>query len=125
MALSNLNNDNVTRLFNMLATTEKTDYNNLLEIRRNYSTYSKLELIAKQIDFLKKEATNIIENHNLNIDLETVECNFRKAPGTYYYIYEKDNKKILSIISPNEGIIYDNFLLKVYYDYDNLFHIMQ
>lgn len=124
MALSNLDNDNITRLFDMLSATEKIEYNNLLEIRRNYSTYSKLELIAKQVEFLKNEARNIIENYNLNIDLDNIECNIRKTPGTYYYIYEKNNQKKLSIISPEEGNIYDKFLFKVYYDYDHLFHII-
>lgn len=124
MALSNLDNDNITRLFQMLKINEEEEYNRLIHIRGNYATYSKLELIAKQVDFLKKEAQNIIDNHNINIDLNCVECNFRKAPGTYYYVYEKDNKKILSIISPTEGEIYDKFILKVYYDYDNLFHII-
>ena len=122
MALSNLNNDNITRLFNMLHINEKVEYNNLLKLRGNYATYSKLEIIAKQIHYLKSEAENIIQNHNIKIDLENMECNFRKAPGTYYYIYQKNDKYILSMISPNEGNIYDKFLFTIYYDYDNLFH---
>ena len=124
MALSNLNKDTLTRLFQMLDINENKDNNIINNIRSNYSTYSKLELIAKQVNFLKKEAETIINNHNINLNLETIECNFRKVPGNYYYVYEKDNKQILSMVSPDEGNLYDNFLLKVYYDYDHLFHII-
>ena len=125
MALSNLNNENITRLFNMLNINEKEKYDNLLKIRSNYATYSKLEILAKQMHYLKVEAENIINEHNLNIDLEKIECNFRKAPGSVYYVYEKNNNQILSMISPNEGSLYDKFLFAVYYDYDNLFHIIR
>ena len=55
MALSNLDNDNITRLFKMININEQS-HNNLMSIRNNYSSYSKLELICKQIEFLKKEA---------------------------------------------------------------------
>ena len=123
MALSNLDNNNITRLFEMLNIRDKS-YDNLINIRKNYSTYSKLEVIRKQMEFLKKEALEVIENHNLNINLENITCSFRKVPGTYYYLYEKNNEKILSMISPEEGIIYDKFLLKLYFDYDNLFYII-
>ena len=124
MALSNLDNDNITRLFKMININEQS-HNNLMSVRNNYSSYSKLELICKQIEFLKKEAINVIENHNLNIDIENISCNFRKVPGNYYYLYKKNNEKILSMISTNEGNIYDEFIIKLYYDYDNLFHIIQ
>ena len=121
MALSNMNNDTITRLFKMIHINESSD-NDIIKIKANYATYSKLELIAKQMLMLKKEAENVIENYNINIDLENIECNFKKVPGSYYYIYEKNNNKILSMISPDEGIIYDKFISKVYFDYDNLFY---
>ena len=50
---------------------------NINSIRSNYSTYSKLELIAKQIQFLKLEAENILKNHDLNNDLTCLKYNFR------------------------------------------------
>lgn len=123
MALSNMNNDTITRLFQMI-NINNTSENELIKIKANYATYSKLQLIAKQMLMLKKEAENVIENYNINIDLENIECNFKKVPGSYYYIYEKNNNKILSMISPEEGIIYDKFISKVYFDYDNLFYII-
>ena len=51
MALSNLDKNNLTRLFEMINVKDgnSLSYNNLTNLRSNYSTYSKLELIAKQI----------------------------------------------------------------------------
>ena len=120
MALSNLNKDNIERLFQMinLNDTDRTDYNNLLNIRSNYATYSKLELIARQIEFLKTEALNIVKIHDLNNDLNNIKCSFRKVPGNYYYVYKNDNEKYLSLISPDEWNKKEDFLAKVYYDYD-------
>ena len=56
MALSNMNKDTLTRLFQMLNINENKDNNTINKIRSNYATYSKLELIAKQVNLLKNEA---------------------------------------------------------------------
>jgi hypothetical protein len=125
MALSNLNKDNIERLFQMINLNDKdrNDYNNLLNIRSNYATYSKLELIARQIEFLKTEALNIIKIHDLNNDLNNIKCTFRKVPGNYYYVYLNNNdEKILSLIGPDEWNNYKQFITKVYYDYDYQFY---
>ena len=121
MALSNINKDTLERLFEMvnIRNKETKDYNALTNIRSNYATYSKLEMIAKQMDFLKNEALNILSNHDLNDNLKEVKCNFRKVPGTYYYVYlNEQNQKLLSLVSPNEWCNSYKFIEKVYYDYD-------
>ena len=125
MALSNINKDTLERLFEMvnIRNNETKEYNALTNIRSNYATYSKLEMIAKQIDFLKNEALNILSNHDLNDNLKEVKCNFRKVPGTYYYVYLNEQKqKLLSLISPYEWSNSYNFIEKVYYDYDYNFY---
>tara|TARA_B100000902_G_scaffold375106_1_gene404734 strand:- start:3019 stop:3399 length:381 start_codon:yes stop_codon:yes gene_type:complete len=119
MALSNLDKDNLTRLFQMINIDDYSNNQNALtNIRNDYSNYGKLELIAKQISFLQNEAVNIYNNHQLNSEINKIECNFKKVPGTYYYLYEKNNKKFLSLISNEEWCSYDNFICKVIYDYD-------
>ena len=50
MALSNLDNDNITRLFKMINLNEGSE-NDIIKIKANYATYSKLQIIAKQIFF--------------------------------------------------------------------------
>ena len=125
MALSNINKDTLERLFEMvnIRNNETKEYNALTNIRSNYATYSKLEMIAKQMDFLKNEALNILSNHDLNDNLKEVKCNFRKVPGTYYYVYlNEQNQKLLSLVSPNEWSNSYNFIEKVYYDYDYNFY---
>lgn len=125
MALSNLDKNNLTRLFEMINinNNDSLTQENINNIRSNYSTYSKLELIAKQIEFLKLEAENILKNHDLNNDLTCLKYNFRKVPGTYYYVYLNNNdEKILSLIGPDEWNSYKQFITKVYYDYDYQFY---
>lgn len=57
MALSNVDKNTLEHLFSMINininNNESINYNNLLNIRSKYATYSKLEFIAKQIEFLK------------------------------------------------------------------------
>lgn len=125
MALSNINKDTLERLFEMvnIRNNETKEYNALTNIRSNYATYSKLEMIAKQMDFLKNEALNILSNHYLNDILKEVKCNFRKVPGTYYYVYlNEQNQKLLSLVSPEEWSNSYKFIEKVYYDYDYNFY---
>ena len=60
MALSNLDKDNLTRLFQMINIDDYSNNQNaLINIGNDYSNYGKLELIAKQISFLQNEAVNI------------------------------------------------------------------
>lgn len=75
MALTNLDKDNLNRLFEMINLRDK---NNIIDVKTNYSTYSKLEIIGRQIMNLKIEAEKILENHNINEELKNVECNFKK-----------------------------------------------
>tara|TARA_B100001175_G_scaffold203772_1_gene172994 strand:- start:452 stop:829 length:378 start_codon:yes stop_codon:yes gene_type:complete len=119
MALSNLDKDNLTRLFQMINIHDYSNNQNALaNIRNDYSNYGKLELIAKQISFLQNEAINIYNNHQLNSEINNIKCNFKKVPGTFYYLYEKNNLKFLSLISNEEWSSYDKFISKVYYDFD-------
>ena len=127
MSLSNLNKDNITNLFEMLdLNSQIKEQESIIEsVRSNYSTYGKLELISRQIMMLKNEALNILENHKMNLDFDNIECNFKKAPGNYYYVYEKNNHKFLSIIAPNEwNVIPGKFITKVLFDYDYNFYIV-
>jgi len=119
MALSNLDKDNITRLFDMLNITGYSEnQNTLCNIKGDYCNYGKLELIAKQISFLQIEAINIYNNVELNSRINNITCNFKKVPGTVYYLYERNNVRFLSLIGNNEWNSYDKFICKVLYDYD-------
>ena len=118
MALSNCNKEVLTNLFQMVNSTQTEDLKLLESVKMNSSTYSQLSLITEQIKFLQKQATTILESHMLSEEASKAQCTFKKAPGNYYYLYKHDEKYILSLVSPEEGIAYDCFLCKYYCDYD-------
>ncbi|AET72978.1 hypothetical protein PGAG_00089 [Phaeocystis globosa virus 12T] len=119
MALSNLDKDNLTRLFQMINIDDYSDNQNALaNIKKDYSNFGKLELIAKQISYLQTQAVEIYNNHQLSTEINEISCNFKKTPGTIYYLYEKNNIKFLSLISNKEWNSYDKFICEVLYDYD-------
>ena len=98
---------------------EQTEESKIVEsIKSNSSTYSQLKLIADQVIFLQKQASIILEKHMVSEEASKAQCNFKKTPGNYYYLYKHNEKYILSMVSPEEGIQYDEFLYKYYYDYD-------
>ena len=97
--------------------------NNDIEIiKKNYSCYSKLELLAKQISFLQQEASEIINDSKLNDKLHNIPMMSKKVPGKHYYHYMINNKDVLSIIAPDEWNTYDLFLGKYLYNFDGLFN---
>tara|TARA_Y100000768_G_scaffold388458_1_gene384474 strand:+ start:3963 stop:4343 length:381 start_codon:yes stop_codon:yes gene_type:complete len=122
MALSNLDKNTLKNLFKMINLEENNNDRLIQSIKNDYLTYSKLEMISKQISILKSEANNILKHHKFNIDISNIECNFKKTPGTYYYLYKKKDI-YLSLIPPNEwwgdpG----QFITKLYYDHDLTFY---
>ena len=70
------------------------------------------------MDFLKQEANSIISNYNLNSEINQIKSNFKKTPGNYYYLYQTNNQKTISLIAPHEWTNYDSFIAKVFLDYD-------
>ena len=91
-------------------------------VKSNNTTYAKLQLITKQIEMLKEQAIDIINENNETNEYNNIECNFRKTPGNYYYIYQKNNKKFLSMIAPDEWNTYEKFVKKIYLDFDYNFY---
>ena len=52
-------------------------------------TTGKLELIAKQIRSLQREAEQILEAALRDLSLHHAECAFQKRPGATYHLYER------------------------------------
>ena len=126
MALSNLDKDNLNRLFTMLALNNEND-NKMEIIKKNYSLFGQLKIIAEQINNLEQKAQEIIYSAQLNENLHNIEMNCKKVCGNYYYHYI-DNEQIesLSIISPSEWTREDKkFLGKYLFNYDNLFYFIE
>jgi len=126
MSLSNLDNDTTTRLFKMIVSNDNFSNEQLCKIKNDSSTYAQLNLINKQIENLKLEAINIIQNHVKTEEINNIICNFKKVPGTLYYLYSDNdnnkNTKIISLVPPeydtNGNIvssIYPKFLGKYFF----------
>ena len=132
MALSNMNKEVTTRLFQMIISNENFSTEQICKIKNDSSTFAQLNLINKQIESLKMEAINIINNHVQTEEINNIICNFKKVPGTLYYLYSyNENNKIISLVSPEfdtDGniinTIYPNFLGKYFYDYDMKFKLV-
>lgn len=135
MSLSNLDNDTTTRLFKMIISNDNFSNEQLCKIKNDSSTYAQLNLINKQIESLKLEAINIIQNHVKTEEINNIICNFKKVPGTLYYLYSDNynnkNTKIISLVSPEYDTdgnivrtIYPNFLGKYFFDYDLKFKLV-
>ena len=77
MALTNLDKDTTNRLFKMLSLNDNFD---LEVIKKNYSSYSKLEILANQINYLQSQAEKIIEDCKLNDHLYNIPMNSKKIP---------------------------------------------
>ena len=124
MALSNLNKDVTTRLFEMLSLNDESNIN---IIKNNYSGYGQLVLIADQINNLQYKAKEIINNISVNNHLHNIEMTCKKVVGNYYYHYFINNREILSLISPEEWNINESeglkFLGKYLYNFDYIFYL--
>ena len=122
MALTNLDKDNINRLFEMLSL---NDTNNINMIKSNYSSFGQLNQIAKQIAQLQEEAKNIIIAAKINNHLHNIKMTCKKVCGNYYYHYKINDGEILSLISPDEWCTYFEFLGKYLYNYDNIFYLQE
>lgn len=117
MALTNIDKDHLNKLFLSLY----SDQNNLDIIKSNHVNYARLKQIAKQINFLKNEALEIIDETKIQNELQNLKPKFKLVSGTNYYLYQKESEKYLSMISPKEWNNKDTFLGCYYYDYDKQF----
>ena len=86
---------------------------NLTEFK-NKSARSFERKISSKMEELKREYDNLVDNYNINKMVLESEIRFYPKQGSLYYLYEKeDNKRFLSIISPEEwnlGKTYRGFI---------------
>ena len=66
MALSNMDKDVTTRLFEMLAMRDSTTAEISEAAKTNYSQYSQLNILAEQMNNLRVKAQEIISNIEIN-----------------------------------------------------------
>ena len=117
MAVSNLNKDVATRLFQMIA----IDDNQVQNLKHDACAYSKLQLIASQIQMLQRQAMDIVQESNVHHELNNVKMHVKKVPGNKYHLYLQNSQKVFSMIGPTEWNNYESYLGTFLYDYDCTF----
>lgn len=122
MALSNMDKDVTTRLFEMLAMRDSTTAEISEAAKTNYSQYAQLNILAEQMNNLRVKAQEIINNIEINKHLHEIQMHSKKVGGSYYYHYLIDDRETLSIIAPDEWTTYTTFYGKYYYGFDNIFY---
>lgn len=83
--------------------------------------YEQMQLLAEQANKLKKRAEISFEIYEANIG-------FKPIIGQTYYLYQKGDKKLLSIVSPAEWgktLPFDKFLAKVHLLADHTWDIIE
>jgi len=121
MSLSKIDSEHVNNIFLSLY----QDDNVLELIKSNHVNYAKLKQIAKQMNYLKSEAQEIINQTRIQNELYQIKPRFTLVSGNTYYVYQKeDNQKYFSLISPEEWDNKDTFVGKYFYDYDKQFIIL-
>ena len=122
MALSNISKEHLNQLIVLPNLQELKKDKIIKAIQRNSNNYSKLKILFKQMDMLKKEIEDIIKESIDSEDLEKVSCKFKKIPGKNYYLYQKwNNEYFFSMLSPNEWNTTNIFIGEYFYDYDHTF----
>lgn len=63
----------------------------------------KLQIIAEQIENLKRQARDIIMKAEVDMRLHRATCSFEKRVGHTYYLYERgDDQVYFSMLSPDD-----------------------
>lgn len=117
MALSNMNKEVVTRLMQMISAED----NRLDDIKGDHAAYAKLSLLASQMQMLQEQARSVIAESNTNARLQSIGMTTKKVPGTVYHLYTQNSRQILSIISPAEWNMYEDYHGAFLYDFDHIF----
>lgn len=86
---------------------ELSDLSNSIVISKNKEI---LDILKKQLEYIQKMGQKIFEDSKLNFELNDIKMNFKKSVGQTYFLYEKNNKKYLSLISPEEWNSKDKYL---------------
>lgn len=119
MSITNISSSHLKDLMISLNQNE----NKLELLKSNHSQYAQLKLISNQMEMLKTQAKQILNEINIQNDLHSIHKNFQLISGNTYYLYSKNEHKFLSLISPQEwgDKLTSKFEGKYFYDYDKQF----
>lgn len=120
MSITNIDKNHLNNLIEVANLNDLQKDKILKSVQRNSNNYAKIKIIMKQMQLLKDEIENIVNETLETTELENIKCNFKKIPGKTYYLYEnKDFQLFFSILSPNEWTSYNKYINSYYYDFDH------
>lgn len=127
MALSNISKDHVNNLLQLVNMNDLDNNKVIQSIQRNSNNYGKLKILFKQMQFIKNEINEIVQDSIVSTELDNVKCSFKKIPGKTYYLYKEDKEDnkdgmYFSMLSPDEWNKYTTFISAYLYDYDLTFN---
>ena len=78
MALSNIDKDHLKQLITVPNLQELQNDKIVKAVQRNSNNYSKLKVLFKQMENIKKEIEEVIKESVETENLENIKCNFKK-----------------------------------------------
>ena len=121
MALTNIDKEHLSKLIT-IPNLENLEKDKIVKsVQRNSNNYAKLKVLFKQLENIKREIEEVINESVESQNLDMVKCNFKKIPGKTYYLYQKKDEMFFSMLSPNEWNTKNLFLGEYYYDFDLTF----
>ena len=119
MSITNIDKNHLKQIIEIPNLNELNRDKIIKSVQKNSNNYAKIKVLFKQMENIKKEIEEIIQESIETDDLNKIKCNFKKVPGSYYYLYQKpDSTLFFSILSPNEWDTKNIFISKYLYDYD-------
>jgi hypothetical protein len=120
MALSNISKDHLNELI-IIPNLQELEKDKIVKaIQRNSNNYSKLKILFKQMENIKKEINEVVKESLETEKLENIKCNFKKIPGKNYFLYRNQECELFfSILSPKEWKSKNIFINEYFYDYDH------
>ena len=119
MSITNIDKNHLKQIIEIPNLNELNRDKIIKSVQKNSNNYAKIKVLFKQMENIKKEIEEIIQESIETDDLNKIKCNFKKVPGSYYYLYQKpDSTLFFSILSPNEWDTKKIFISKYLYDYD-------
>ena len=122
MSLSKIDKNHLNQLISIPNLNELENDKIVKAVQRNSNNYSKLKILFKQMENIKREIEEVVKESVETENLEKIKCNFKKIPGKNYYLYQNpDEEFFFSMLSPKEWDSKNNFIDEYFYDYDHTF----
>ena len=134
MTLSNISKNHLEKLLEEKCK-DIEQYRNKENLVLQSTTYTKLDILFKQLDDIKSQIKDVI-NEGIQYDkLNHVKCSVKKVAGKVYHLYHKVNNNLtkvkddelndyyFSMISPKEWNTKDKYINSYIYNLDGSYSL--